>query len=174
MKDQEIAQTGASEDVTVESQDLTTKAPDVGGLIQESKKYRLRAQESESRVQELETQIKTESENKLKEQENWQELATKYEEENKSLKAMAEEGQSLKEAIRQDLMDQLSDEDREIAEDLPTAKLQKFVSRSSKSQVNTNESSPGQMPDTSVNPWSEMTPEERRIKWPSIIGKFRS
>lgn len=175
MKDQEIAQEVASEDSAVESKETNNEMSDVGGLIQESKKYRLRAQESESKVKQLEEQIANSESEKLKEQENWRELATKFEEENKSLKQLAEEGQKLQSAIRQDLMDKLSEEDREIAEDLSTDKLQKYVSRAFyNNQVKTNESSPGQMPDTSKNPWKDMDHTERRGAWDKILSKYRS
>jgi len=174
MSNQEAVQQ-EQEAVAVESQVVTDEQPEVGKLIQESKKYRSRAQEAETRAKELENQLNSIEEQKLKDQEQWRELAEKYESENKQLTAMAEEGQKLQQSIRQDLMDQLSEEDREFADDLSTDKLRKFVNRSGiKNQVVTNESSPGQMPSVGSNPFTEMTPEERKKKWGSILDRYRS
>ena len=174
MSNQETVQ-NEQEAVVEQPQEHTDEQHEAGKLIQESKKYRSRAQEAEIKAKELENKLKSIEETKLKEQEQWKELAEKYENENKQLSAMAEEGQKLKESIRQDLLSQLSDEDREFADDLSTDKLRKFVNRSSvKKNVVTNESAPGQMPPTGKNPFTEMTPEERKKKWSSVLDRYRS
>jgi len=174
MSNQEAVQ-NEQEAVVDAPQELTDEQHEVGKLIQESKKYRSRAQEAEIKAKELENQLKSIEETKLKDQEQWKELAEKYEDENKQLSAMAEEGQKLQESIRQDLLGQLTEEDREFADDLSTDKLHKFVNRSNvKKNVVTNESAPGQMPSSNVNPFTEMTTEERKKKWSSILDRYRS
>ena len=175
MSNQETVQNEQEEVVLEQPQEHTDEHHEVGKLIQESKKYRSRAQEAEIKAKELENKLKSIEETKLKDQEQWKELAEKYEDENKQLSAMAEEGQKLQESIRQDLLGQLTEEDREFADDLSTDKLRKFVNRSSvKKNVVTNESAPGQMPATGKNPFTEMTAAERKKKCSSILDRYSS
>ena len=102
----------------------------------------------------------------------WQDLATKYKSERDEYKSQAEEGLQIKESVRKELLNQLSDEDREFAIDLPTEKLQKFVTRSSNQTVKTNESYSTPMPDRSVNPFAEMTKEQRQSNWSKVLSNY--
>lgn len=45
----------------------------------------------------------------------WKDLATKYKSERDEYKSLAKEGQAIKDATRKNLLDQLSDEDKEFA-----------------------------------------------------------
>ena len=85
---------------------------------------------------------------------------------------MADEGIKIKETVRSSLLEQLDDEDREFAIDLPTEKLQKFVNRTVKTKVNTNESYSTPMPDSKVNPFKDMTKDQRQSNWTKVLQNY--
>ena len=73
---------------------------------------------------------------------------------------------------RKNLLDQLSDEDREFAIDLSTEKLSKFVSRQVKLKVETNEAFSRPMPENKVNPFTEMTKDQRQNNWSKVLENY--
>ena len=144
----------------------------VNSLIADAKKYRTQRQAAEARIKELQGQLDAREEAEMKKNNEWQDLATKYKSERDEYKSQAEEGLQIKESVRKELLNQLSDEDREFAIDLPTEKLQKFVTRSSNQTVKTNESYSTPMPDRSVNPFAEMTKEQRQSNWSKVLSNY--
>ena len=66
----------------------------------------------------------------------------------------------------------LSDDDKEFAIDLSTEKLTKFVSRQAKIKVETNEAYSRPMPDTKVNPFTEMKKEQRQNNWAKVLENY--
>jgi uncharacterized coiled-coil DUF342 family protein len=153
-------------------QESTNSSAEVGTLIADAKKYRHQRQEAEAKVKELQGQLDANSEAEMQKNNEWQDLATKYKSERDEYKSQAEEGIQIKESVRKELLNQLSDEDREFAIDLPTSKLQKFVTRSSNQTVKTNESYSTPMPDRSVNPFAEMNKEERQRNWSKVLSNY--
>ena len=153
-------------------QESTNENAEVGALVFEAKKYRKRSQEAEAKLKELQTKLDQQEEEKMQKNSEWQELANKYKSERDEYKTLAEEGQQIKEAVRKDLLDQLSDEDKEFAIDLSTDKLQKFVSRQFNNKVRTNESSSSPMPNKSANPFVEMNKDERQRNWTKVLQNY--
>lgn len=153
-------------------QESTDSSADVGQLIADAKKYRHQRQEAEAKVKELQGQLDDKAEAEMQKNNEWQDLATKYKSERDEYKSQAEEGQQIKESVRKDLLNQLSDEDREFAIDLPTEKLQKFVTRSFNQKVKTNESYSTPMPDRSINPFAEMNKDERQRNWGKVLSNY--
>tara|TARA_R110000824_G_scaffold191994_5_gene373925 strand:+ start:1537 stop:2067 length:531 start_codon:yes stop_codon:yes gene_type:complete len=159
----------------VEEQDATSEsAQDAGELIADAKKYRKRAQQSETRTAELEGKLKQMEETTLSENEEWKTLAEKRGAELAELKEYADRGKALEDVMRSEAMDSLSEEDREFAEDLSTEKLLKFAKRVAPiDKVATNESAASPVAQMSKDSW-EMSPEERRKHWSSIVQKYQA
>jgi len=153
-------------------QESTDSSADVGQLIADAKKYRHQRQEAEAKVKELQGQLDEKDEVEMQKNNEWQDLATKYKSERDEYKSQAEEGAQIKESVRKDLLNQLSDEDKEFAIDLDTSKLQKFVTRSFNQKVKTNESYSTPMPDRSVNPFAEMNKDERQRNWSKVLSNY--
>jgi hypothetical protein len=153
-------------------QESTDTSSEVGQLIADAKKYRTQRQAAEARIKELQDQLDAREEAEMQKNNEWQDLATKYKSERDEYKSQAEEGQKVKEAVRKDLLDQLTDEDREFAIDLSTEKLQKFVARSFNQKVKTNESYSTPMPDKGVNPFKSMTKDERQGNWSKVLSNY--
>ena len=153
-------------------QESTDSSADVGQLIADAKKYRHQRQEAEAKVKELQGQLDEKDEVEMQKNNEWQDLATKYKSERDEYKSQAEEGAQIKESVRKDLLNQLSDEDKEFAIDLDTSKLQKFVTRSFNQKVKTNESYSTPMPDRSVNPFAEMNKDERQRNCSKVLSNY--
>jgi len=153
-------------------QESTDSSADVGQLIADAKKYRHQRQEAEAKVKELQGQLDEKDEVEMQKNNEWQDLATKYKSERDEYKSQAEEGAQIKESVRKDLLNQLSDEDKEFAIDLDTSKLQKFVTRSFNQKVKTNESYSTPMTDRSVNPFAEMNKDERQRNWSKVLSNY--
>ena len=155
-----------------EVQETVNENADVNSLIYESKKYRKRSQEAEAKLQELQAKLNEQEEQRMQKNSEWQELANKYKSERDEYKTLAEEGQQIKEAVRKDLLDQLSDEDKEFAIDLSTDKLQKFVTRQFNGKVRTNEAYSTPMAEKKVNAFAEMDKDERQRNWSKVIQNY--
>ena len=155
-----------------EVQESTDTNADVGSLIADAKRYRKRSQEAEAKLNELQAKLNEQEEERMQKNSEWQELAAKYKSERDEYKVMADEGTKIKESVRSSLLEQLDDEDREFAIDLSTEKLQKFVNRSVKPKVNTNESFSTPMPDKKVNPFKDMTVDERQRNWKKVLQSY--
>ena len=160
----------------LEEQEATTSesAQDAGELIADAKKYRKRAQQSETRTAELEGKLKEMEETKLSENEEWKTLAEKRGAELAELKEYADRGKALEDVLRSEAMESLTEEDREFAEDLSTEKLLKFAKRVAPvDKVATNESAASPIAQIEKDSW-EMSPEERRKHWSTIVKNYQA
>jgi len=144
----------------------------LSNAIADAKKYRHQRQELEKTVTELQDKMTQRDEAEMQKNNEWKDLATKYKSERDEYKSLAEEGKALKESTRKNLLDQLSDDDKEFAIDLSTEKLTKFVSRQAKIKVETNEAYSRPMPDTKVNPFTEMKKEQRQNNWAKVLENY--
>ena len=102
---------------------------EVGNLIAESKKYRQRSQAAEAELNELKDNLKLQEQKQLEEKEEFKSLYEKMKEENSQLKPVVEQFQIQEKQRREHLLSQLSDDDQEIYQDLPTMKLEKHIER---------------------------------------------
>ena len=134
-QDQGMVEQKAQEPIAVKQQEeKSVESPDYGSLIAESKKYRTRAQESESEVVKLQDQLKTIKDQQLVEKEDYRTL---FEDQKK---AKVEYGEVLENSLRADALESVPEEDREFAEDMSTDKLLKFSKRYNLKDVRTDES----------------------------------
>ena len=123
----------SEENAVVEEQAVaetpTQENNEVGNLIAESKKYRQRSQAAEAELSELKDNLKLQEQQQLEEKEEFKSLYEKMKEENSQLKPVVEQFQIQEKQRREHLLSQLSDEDQEIYQDLPTMKLEKHIER---------------------------------------------
>ena len=102
---------------------------EVGSLIAESKKYRTRAQSAEAELKELKENQKLQEQKRLEEKEEYKSLYEDVKSENEKLKPIVETFKIQDQKRRENLLDQLPDEDREIYQDLSTNKLEAHVGK---------------------------------------------
>lgn len=102
---------------------------EVGNLIAESKKYRQRSQAAEAELNELKDNLKLQEQKQLEEKEEFKTLYEGLKVENDKLKPIVENFEIQEKQRREHLLSQLSDDDQEIYQDLPTMKLEKHIER---------------------------------------------
>jgi len=163
-----------STEVAPQSQEADIDIPDYGQLVQESKKYRKRAQESESQLEKLNKKIDTERQKQLEAQNQWQTLAEERQARLQEVEPMVEQFQKEEANQREMILGDLTEEDRDTFGDLPLSKLRVLHSK----LINTTNSIPSTSgtPARSVNPqnsdWTKMSRDERTAKWSDIIKSY--
>ena len=169
-QDQAVAQEGQeAPEMEKEVQEVSQTSTDE---IVQSKKYRKRAQIAEKELDALKTQMKKDEDSKLAQKEEWRTLAEKREKEIEELKVMADKGQALEAQLRQSALEALSDEDRELLQDLSTEKLLKYAERSNKT-ITTNEEKSANTVAPRKNPFTTSNKEERQRNWTSILKSYQ-
>ncbi len=164
-----------AQEVATQSQEEVTETPNVGGLIQESKKYRKRAREAESQLAELRASLEKKKEEELAEQNKWEELANKRQSELDSMKSDYERLKGAELAYKEELLNSLGEDERETFKDLSVSQLRAL---SEKLKIEVQEP----VPDTSSTPsatvntnnksWVDMSNEERRANWGAILQSY--
>jgi hypothetical protein len=155
---------------------------EVGEYIAESKKYRQRAQTAEAELNELKENLKLQEQKRLEEKEEFKSLYETMKAENEQLKPIVETFQNQEKERREHLLSQLSDDDREIYQDLPTMKLEKHLDRLGKKKVQISDAkevvSSGKFAQNTK--FSEMSAEDREQArrnpnlWNQIVEGYRN
>ena len=162
------------QEVAPDSQNETTETPDVGSYIAESKKYRTRAQEAETKLAELQSKIEKQEDQRLAEQNEWKELAEKRQAHIDSMETDYNRLKGDEEAYREELLNSLSDEDKESFGDLSVAQLRTLTDKL-KQEIN-NVVPTSSAPARSINPtnksWVDMSADERRDNWGDILQGY--
>ena len=155
----------------------TTETPiaDVSAIA-ESKKYRKRSQAAESRVAELEAKINSFETNKLKENEEFKTLYEQVTVENDSNKVLADKWTDYEAKERENLLNQVSDEEKAEWENSPLNLLKKYVSK-----INTTEPqnpnhivSKQRQVDNAPKDWTKLSKSELKDNWDSIYNNALS
>jgi len=155
---------------------------DVGGLIAESKKYRTRAQAAEAELNQLKENLKLQEQKRLEEKEEFKSLYENVKAENEQLKPVVEQFKMQEQQRREHLLSQLSDEDQEIYQDLPTLKLEKHLERLGKQKVQVSDAkevtSSGKF--ASNTKWADLSDKDREQArknpklWQQIVEGYRN
>ena len=99
-------------------------------VIAESKKYRKRSQASEARVAELEAKINSIKDDRLKEQNKFQELYEQTKSELDTVKPVAEKWTNYEATERESLLNQVPEDEKAEWENSPLNLLKKYVAKS--------------------------------------------
>ena len=145
-------------------------------VIAESKKYRKRSQAAESRVAELEAQINSFETAKLKEKEEFKALYEKVSVENEQNKVTAEKWNQYEATKREQLLQQLSDDEKAVWESSPLNLLEKYVSKANTTQPQNPEHVVAKTRDLNIKSenWASMDSEIRRNNWSEIVNSFNN
>lgn len=155
---------------------------EVGSLIAESKKYRTRAQSAEAELNELKENLRLQEQQRLEEKEEFKSLYENVKAENEKLKPVVEQFEIQEKQRREHLLSQLSDEDQEIYQDLPTLKLQKHIERLGNRKVQVSDAkevtSSGKFAENTK--WSDLSDKDRQEArrnpklWKQIVEGYRN
>ena len=166
----------AKEMATDSQEKETEQSPELGSLIAESKKYRNRAQAAEDELSKLQKRLEADKEAQMAEQNKWQELAeqrgTKLQEQEPVIEAAMKQLESM----REELLADMDEEDRETFGDLPLDKLKAIHSKlniQSKADVVPTDGTPARSANPDNKSWVDLSDEERRSNWGTILDSYR-
>jgi hypothetical protein len=155
---------------------------EVGGLIAESKKYRTRAQTAEAKLKDLEENLKLQEQKQLEEKEEFKTLYETSQKELSQLKPIVEQFEIQEKQRREHLLSQLSDDEQEIYQDLPTLKLEKHIERLGNRKVQVSDAkevtSSGKFAENTK--WADMSDQDREKArknpklWKQIVDGYRN
>ena len=168
----------SAEEVATDSQNTEANpSAEVGQLIAESKKYRSRAQSAEDELAKLQKRLEADKEAQLAEQNKWQELAESRAVKLQEQEPVIEAAMKQLESMREDLLADMSEEDKETFGDLPLDKLKaihsKLTINNEKAEVVPTDGTPARTANPDNKSWVDMSNEERRSNWGSILDAYR-
>ena len=173
--EQPVVEKQTSTEMATDSQNNDIELPDYGQLVQESKKYRKRAQESEAKLERLNKKLEEDRQKQMEEQNQWQQLA-----EERAVKLS--EMEPIVEAFKKDEADQrekiLADFEENDREQFGGLSLPQLRAVHSKLINNNNSAIPptSGTPARAVNPnnkdWTKMGKEERQANWKDIVKGY--
>ena len=164
------------QEVATDSQNQEPEiSPELGSAIAESKKYRNRTQEAETKLAKLKAGIAKQEDKRLAEQNEWKELAEKRQRRYDSIEADYTRLKDAEEAYREELLNGLSDEDKESFGDLSVVQLRTLTDKLNQKINNVVPTSGA--PARSTNPtnknWLDMSADERRSNWGDILQGYK-
>ena len=142
-------------------------------LIAESKKYRKRAQDAESRLAKLEKQFAKQEEVKLKEKEDFKTLYEQASSKIDDLTANAEKWTKYEQVKREALIKSHPEEDRESLSKLDLETLEYVTTKVNNIKPNAPEVIGKARDSMNMKPLSQMTEDERRDNWTNIVKQFK-
>jgi len=150
-----------------------TQEPAQNEYIAESKKYRKRAQDAETRLAKLEQQLQSQENAKLKEKEEFKTLAEKLEAENTSLSSYKDKYDGLVEKRKAVLIEKLPEDKREqfINKDLDV--LEFMVSElSSNTPAEPQVRGTVNAPKKDIGDWTKLSDKDKRKNWSDILKSY--
>jgi len=142
--------------------------------IAESKKYRKRAQDAETRLAKLEKSLAKAEETKLKEKEDFKALYEKSASQTNSITANADKWSKYEEDKRVSLIEQHPEEDRESLAKLPLDTLEYVTNKINSSKANAPEVVGNPRGTTPSKPFSEMNETEKRAWHKNVLNNVNN
>ena len=162
----------ATETVSEETtQSKPTETPDAGALIAESKKYRLRSQDAEAKLAELQTKLEQQDNAKLKEKEEFKTLAEKFEIQVNELTPFKEKYETILANRKEQLLSQIPEDQRDKFKDKDIDVLEFMIDNMSK-PTNNEPSARGSI-QPKVMDWGSMSEDEKRSNWSDIVKGYK-
>jgi hypothetical protein len=149
-----------------------TQEPAQNEYIAESKKYRKRAQEAESKLSELQKQLEQQENAKLKEKEEFKTLAEKFEAQVNELNPYKEKYNAMVEQRKSVLLNKLPEDKREQFKDKDLDVLEFMVSQlNSKTPTEPNVRATVKGKPLSDD-WHKMSKQDKEKNWKDIVKSF--
>jgi len=151
----------------------TTQNSSSEQYIAESKKYRKRAQDAETRLGEFEKKFSQAEEDKLKKKEEFKTLYEQASSKVESLTANADKWAKYEEAKRVSLLENHSEEDRESLSKLDLETLEYVTNKINNIKPNAPEALGQARKKSLEKPYSEMTEKEKKENWANILQQYK-
>tara|TARA_Y100000310_G_C20555866_1_gene750488 strand:+ start:480 stop:1058 length:579 start_codon:yes stop_codon:yes gene_type:complete len=147
---------------------------EVNQLIADSKKYRKRSQAAETELAKLQKQIDSDRETQMEEQQQWQTLAEERAVKIAELEPIVERARNEEAQLREQILSEFSDEDRETFGDLPLPKLRalhaKLIQNTARVPIANN---PGVPANEVPEDWTKMDRADRAKHWDKIVASYK-
>ena len=150
----------------------STSSDDYAEFIAESKKYRQRAQKAETKLGKLQKQMDVDRQKQMAENDQWRELAEERGSKIDELEPIVERARAEDASLREELLSDFSDEDRDDFRELPTPALRKVHGKILKPKPAKTETSVAGFSNTPSKKMSEMSKSEKRDNWSGIIAGY--
>ena len=142
--------------------------------IAESKKYRKRAQEAETKLADLKKQLTAQENAKLKEKEEFKTLAEKFEQEVNQLSPFKDKYEALVEKQRTSLLEKLPEEQREKFSNKDIDVLEFMVSElGSKTHTEPQARATVKPKNSAVKDWTKLDAKDKAKNWADIIKSYK-
>ena len=161
-----------SQEVAPKSQDKDIELPDYGALVQESKKYRARAQKSEQELVALQKKIDANRQKQMEEQNKWQELAEERAAKIAELEPIVENARAEETALRDQILADFSEEDRATFGDLPLSKLRALHGNLIQNPKVAVANNPAVAGNDLPQDWTKMNRADRTKHWDKIVASY--
>ncbi len=172
-KEQPVVEKPISTEVANESQDKDIELPDYGALVQESKKYRNRAQEAESQLAKMQKKAEADRQKQMEEQNQWKELAEERAVKIAELEPLVEKFNAAESQYREELLNDFSVEDRETFGGLPMEQLRVLHGKLiNKSSVASTDGTPARTANVENKKFTDMSKSERQSNWNNIVKGY--
>ena len=160
------------------SESNATETPQVSPndeLIAESKKYRKRAQDAETRLSRLEKSLVRAEEDKLKEKEEFKTLYEKASSKVEGLSANAEKWAKYEETKRGSLLEAHPEDERESLSKLDLETLEYVTNKINNVKANAPEA-PGNPRGVKDMPtdWTKMSSDDLKDNWANVVANARA
>ena len=165
--------TATTETVSESSATETTQDSSNDQYIAESKKYRKRAQDAETRLAEFEKKFATAEEDKLKKKEEYKTLYEKASSEMEGLTANADKWAKYEETRRTSLLESHPEEDRESLSKLDLETLEYVTNKINNIKPNAPEALGQARKKGLEKPYSEMNEKEKKENWGKILQQYK-
>jgi|TARA_B100000315_G_scaffold35276_1_gene29930 uncharacterized protein YaaN involved in tellurite resistance len=151
---------------------FTFSDTDYADTVAESKKYRQRAQKAEQKLDKLQKRVETERQKQMADNDEWRELAEERAQKIAELEPIVERAQAAENLMRNELLSDFSDEDRETFKELPTPALRKVHGKILKPKPAKTDSSVAGASSLPSKKMSNMTKEEKRDNWSGVLASY--
>ena len=151
----------------------TTQDSSSEQYIAESKKYRKRAQDAETRLADLEKKFTTAEEDKLKKKEEFKTLYEQASSKVESLTANADKWTKYEEVKRASLLENHPEDDRESLKGLPLETLEYVTNKINNIKPNAPEKVGQAKRKGLEKPFSQMTEKEKKENWANILQQYK-
>ena len=156
-----------------QDQEINEEAQNVNQLVSDARKYRKRAQKSESDLAQLKKQIESNRQKQMEENKQWQQLAEERAARIAELEPIVELAQQDESRMREEILSEFTEEDRETFGDLPLSKLRVLANKLTNNQQRLAVASNPAVPASNdLKDWTKMNKEDRSKNWTSILNMY--
>ena len=169
----EDKQQATTETVSESNAEETQQSSPNDEYIAESKKYRKRAQDAETRLADLQKKFTTVEEDKLKKKEEFKTLYEQASSKVESLTANADKWTKYEEVKRASLLENHPEDERESLSKLDLETLEYVTNKINNIKPNAPEALGQARKKGLEKPYSEMTEKEKKENWANILQQYK-